>query len=64
MNYPPPFVSLSVDFDNNEPSITVETACDIHHLTIAEARTAAEHLETLADIAAAEQAAMGYASGE
>ena len=62
MNYPPPFVWLNVDFDNDEPSITVETTCDIHHLTIAEARTAAEHLDTLADIAAAEQAAMGYSA--
>ena len=47
--------------NDDEPYITVETTCDVHQLTIAEARTAAEHLETLADIAAAQQAAMGYA---
>ena len=62
MDFPPPFVSLSVETDNDdEPYITAETTCDVHQLTIAEARTAAEHLETLADIAAAQQAAMGYA---
>ena len=63
MDYPPPFAWFQVDFDNeDDPSIIVETLCDIHHLTIAEARTAAECLEALADMAEAHLATMGYSA--